>query len=207
MHGSAIRRTNATLRLTPCRSRDKPELLLARIDAAGSDGAVIVRVLDEKAGEAATGLLRRCGREARILAPAMDSSAIARNSAWFLSADCAGLVALEGLGPPAREDVRQVLVMNLPPSLEVGADDLGRAGIDGLAASAEIFASARDIDRRLSLPLGSAERERLLRTIAWIENNGCARQFLCRELLTGECGACGNCGWCLSHAAKFIPDE
>ncbi|MDR1611274.1 MAG: hypothetical protein LBT97_00660 [Planctomycetota bacterium] len=207
MHGSAIRRTNATLRLTPCRSRDKPELLLARIDAAGSDGAIIVRVLDGKAGEAAAGLLRRCGREARILAPAMDPDAIARNSAWFLSADRAGLVALEGIDPPARGDVRRVLIMNLPPSLETGAEDIGRAGIDGLAASAEIFASARDIDRRLSPPLGSAERERVLQTIAWIENHGCARQFLCRELLAGACGNCGNCGWCLSHAAKFIPDE
>ena len=164
-------------------------------------------------------LFRKAGRTARMLAPNQTEAEIARCGAWFVGADRPALVVAGDLPLPERPDIRQLFVMNLAPSLLAVQADLDAVGRDFLAANAEFFASGGDRDFRLNGimqagqgendPVGvvaTAKRE-LARTVAWIENDGCARQFLIRELAGEETGPCGNCGWCLGKRGGYLPSE
>lgn len=211
----SARRTNVTVRLTPCRSRDKGRLLWDRLDAGGRDGALVTRVRDPEAARRMLDLLRKAGRQARMLAPNQTEAEQARCAAWFESAERPALAVAGGLAIPERPDIRQIYIMNLPPSLRAALNDLEAAGRDRLDAGAEFFASERDREFRLAETerrspedeYRVAARHDLARAAAWIENDGCARQFLARELFGEAAGRCGNCGWCLGKRGGLMPAD
>ncbi|MDR0362873.1 MAG: hypothetical protein LBJ46_09365 [Planctomycetota bacterium] len=207
MPGSVLDRTNATLRLVPCRSREKPGLLLDRLDAGKPAGAAVIRVRNEKSASDAAAFLMRIRRESRTMAPVMGECELARVASWFKTADNAALIVVEGLPFPERSDIRQAYFMNLPVSLEAVKTDLDAVGLDGLDSRVDVFASARDIDIRLAAVENGAEKDSVKQVVAWMEHDGCARRFLAGHLLGAEAGDCGNCGWCLGRKARFIPWE
>lgn len=127
----------------------------------------------------------------------------ARCASWFAGADRPALVAVGAVPLPARPDIRQCYVMNLPASLALAEADLDAAGKDCLDATAEFFASRRDIDAASD----GAERDALARAVAWVENDGCARQFLALALHGRTTGPCGNCGWCLGKRGGLLPPD
>ena len=187
-----------------------------RLDAGGSDGALVARVRDACAARNMLGFLLKAGRRAKMLAPDQTWAEQARCSAWFADAECPALAVAGGLAIPARPDIRQLYVMNLPPSLREARDDIEAAGRDLLAADAEFFSSGRDHEFRIALAkrdfsgkpdAGAAALRDLARAAAWIENDGCARQFLARELSGRTAGRCGNCGWCLGKRGGLMPPD
>lgn len=207
-------RTNATIRLTPCRTADKGRLLLSRLPEK-PEGAELFRVRDEAAAKGTLDLLRRLGREARILGSLQSPPEQLQTESWFRTAERPALVTVGShTFPGERPDVRAVYVMNLPPSLADASADLAAAGGDGLAADAEWFASGKDRKYRLEeirreFPESALPDriDRLNRAIAWLEHDGCARVFLARELRGETAGVCGNCGWCLGRPVAFLPPE
>ena len=215
MAESAPRRTNVTIRLTPCRNADKGRLLRARLEAARPDGAELFRVKDATAARGLGTLLRRLERDARFLLPEQDEPERLRTAAWFATADRPTLIVAGAFSlPENRSDVRSLHVMNLPVSLVAAAADLAAVGRDGLDASAEFFASESD-RRRLAAGIEAAyagdacrgRLERLNQAVAWLEHDGCARVFLARGLRGETAGVCGNCGWCLGRKGTFLPPE
>lgn len=202
------RRTNVVIRLTPCRSRDKGRLLWNRLDAGGRDGALVARVRDHDAAKNLLDLMNRTSRDTRILAANQSESEQARCVSWFRSADRPALIIAGGCPIPDRDDIRQCYIMNLPPSLAMAEADIAAGGRDALDADAEFFASRRDLEWRLAeaANAGDAVPEEITRVVAWMENDGCARQFLAARhgVTTGKCG---NCGWCLGKRAGLLPPD
>ena len=213
------RRTNVTIRLTPCRSRDKGDFLWRRLDAGGRDGALAARVKNPDAARRMLDMLKRAGRSARMLASNQTEAEQAQCRAWFAGAERPALVVAGDVAIPERTDIRQLYVMNLAPSLLAVLADLDAVGRDLLAANAEFFASMGDRDFRLDWIAAAsrgeddpaeavmAAKRELARVTAWIENDGCARQYFVRELFENSIGPCGNCGWCLGKRGSYLPPE
>lgn len=217
---SFSKQTNSTIRLTPCRSRDKGRLLWARIDARERTGALAARVRDQRAAKNMFDLLAKTGREVRILSRNQSEPEKARCETWYQTADRPALVVVGDTPVPERPDIRQMYVMNIPPVLSAALADIEATGRDGLLADIEFFASERDRDLRLAeidaLTKNESNtsqshlenlRKELTDSIEWIENDGCARQFLHRHVFSLDSGVCGNCGWCLGKRAGLLPRD
>lgn len=182
--------------------------MLAQLEGNPPAGAELYRVRDAKAAQRMADLLKSVGREARIVEPGNK-----RVAAWYAAGGTALVAAGDAVFPDSRKDVRRLSVMNLPPSLEAAVADLRMAGADGLLAEADFFASSEDREYRLleiekkNMPVKAraAAMRRLALAVGWLEHDGCARDFLSRQL-TGEArGPCGNCGWCLGRRGAFLP--
>ncbi len=200
--------TNSVIRLTPCRSRDKGRLLWARIDARERTGALVARVRDQRAAKNMYDLLLKTGRQVRILSSMQSEPEQARCETWFQTADRPALVVVGNTPIPERADIRQVYIMNIPPSLAAAFADIEATGRDGLLADCEFFASERDRDIRLNEINGKENlRNQLAESIEWIENDGCARQYLHSHLHGQDTGVCGNCGWCLGKRSGLLPRD
>ncbi len=214
MADDPLTRTNTIIRLTPCRNGDKTDLLASRLGDA-ADGAELFRVRTADAGAGLLKLLRRHGRNARLLLPNQSNPEIAQTEAWFASADCPSLIVAEPMPlPRLRQDVRSLFLMNLPPNLRAAYDDIAAAGNDGLDSAAEVFASRQDHARRFDLFEQHFTSAQLLEKVhelnecvSWIEHDGCARVFLARRLFGKKANICGNCGWCLGRRLGFLPQD
>lgn len=214
------KQTNSAIRLIPCRSRDKGRLLWVRIDARERAGALVARVRDQRAAKNMFDLLAKTGREVRILSRSQSEPEQARCETWYQTADRPALVVIGDTPVPDRQDLRQMYIMNIPPALSAALADIEVTGKDGLLADIEFFASERDRNLRLAEidALAKAEpdggqsdqenlRKELADSIEWIENDGCARQFLHKHLFGLDTGVCGNCGWCLGKRGGLLPRD
>ncbi len=209
---SFLQRSNVTIRLTPCRSRDKAALLWSRLDSIGVDGALVVRTMDQRNSKEMLDLLRRTGRECRLIASNQTESEQLACRSWFETHPSPGLVVSGNMAIPPKNNIRQTYLMNLPDSLFSALQDIEATGCDSLTSSCEIFASENDRLARLKA-LESEAREpdaakhSLLEVIRWVENDGCARQFISSALYGQASCPCGNCGWCLGKRGGFLPQE
>ena len=212
-----VYRPNILLRLTPCRDRDKLELLLARLPGLDG-GGMLIRIRTMEGAEALARKIAAAGFACRHVGPGQTQAERLRAEAWFKSEAEAILVVAEPVRLPKRPDARRLFAMNLPPSLPEAIRDIGAIGRDGLMASADFFASETDRKSRLAVlaeadeALPSAKRRRaelaredIVQAVAWIEHQGCAWEALCRELGSPIPGPCGNCGWCLGRRTGLLP--
>ncbi len=183
--------------------------MLGQLEGNPPAGGELYRVLDAKAAQRMVDLLKSAGREARVY-----EAGSKRVAGWFADGGSAALVAVGSTAfPDVRKDVRRLCVMNLPLSLEAAVADLQLVGADGLLAEADFFASAEDREYRLleiekkNWPTGerTAAARRLGLAVGWLEHDGCAREFLSRQLGGETSGPCGNCGWCLGRRGVFLP--
>ena len=117
-----------------------------------------------------------------------------------------------------KPDVRFVAHLNLPKSLEAYYQETGRAGRDGLPATAWMAYGLQDVIMLRQMVDGSeagAERKRLeIRKLdamlGYCELTACRRQALLAyfgETLAGPCGNCDNCldppeSWDATEAAR-----
>jgi Superfamily II DNA helicase len=207
------RRTNATIRLTPCRNDDKGRLLLSRLPEK-PEGTEVYRVRDDVAAKGSMDMLKRIGRDVRILAPLQSPPEQLQTESWFQGAPRPALILVGNTPPPTcRDDIRSFYIMNLPPTLSDAEADLEAVGRDGLAAEIEFFASGKDREHRLEAIRRdhpeNTRRENIARlndVVTWMEHDGCARVALARLLHGIDVGVCGNCGWCLGRPAAFLPN-
>jgi ATP-dependent DNA helicase RecQ len=109
-----------------------------------------------------------------------------------------------------KPDVRFVLHVDLPASIEAYYQETGRAGRDGLPAEALMIYGAEDIALRrrfIGESEASEERKRtehrkLDALLGFAESSQCRRQVLLRYF-GDDCQPCGNCDVCLDPPETF----
>src|SRR5262249_28255172 len=179
-------------------------LELLRTEHAGDAG--IVYCLSRSSVEATAEFLVRSGIEALPYHAGLDSGTRAANQARFLREDGLIMVATIAFGMGIdKPDVRFIAHLDLPRSVEGYYQETGRAGRDGLPATAWMAYGLQDVVllRKLidSSEGDEAHRRRLAghlnAMLALCETIECRRgQML--GYFGEKAGSCGNCDTCLT---------
>jgi ATP-dependent DNA helicase RecQ len=197
-------RPNICYRIVP-KSEPRRQLLeLLRTEHDGDAGIVycLTRASVEQTAEFLTGN----GITALPYHAGLDARTRTANQARFLREDGMAMVATIAFGMGIdKPDVRYVAHLDLPKSVEGYYQETGRAGRDGLAATAWLAYGLADVVQQRKLidtsEGGEAHRRRLSRhldaMLALCETVQCRRAQLLGYF--GErSAACGNCDTCLS---------
>ncbi|MCK9997309.1 MAG: DNA helicase RecQ, partial [Candidatus Krumholzibacteria bacterium] len=136
----------------------------------------------------------------------------AANQKRFLNEDAVVIVATIAFGMGIdKPDVRFVLHLDMPSGLEAYYQETGRAGRDGLPATALLTYGLQDVVlRRRMLESSGAddlhkriERQRLEAMLAYCELVTCRRQVLLNHFGDDLPEPCGNCDVCLAPPETF----
>ncbi|MGE0120733.1 MAG: DNA helicase RecQ [Dongiaceae bacterium] len=114
-----------------------------------------------------------------------------------------------------KPDVRFVVHLDLPKSLEAYYQETGRAGRDGLPSEAFMLYGLEDVAKLRQLLEASdapdaqkqVERRKLDSLIGYCETARCRRQVLLSYFGETLAGACGNCDTCLEPVETFDGTE
>lgn len=155
------------------------------------------------AGKGLTALPYHAGLSAEIRATHQDR---------FLKEDGVIMVATIAFGMGIdKPDVRFVVHLDLPKSIEAYYQETGRAGRDGLPASALLLHGAEDSAKlRRMIEEGNGdeqrkqvERRKLEALTGFCASAGCRRQALLGYFGEQRPGPCGNCDNCLTPPELF----
>lgn len=142
---TGFHRQNLTLRTTPVLAADRDALLLERLRDAPA-GPAIVYVTQQKTAEDVAAALAHAGLPARAYHAGMEDDERARVQDAFLTSPDAVVVATIAFGMGIdKADIRKVIHYNLAKSLENMAQEIGRAGRDGLPALCESLVCTGDL--------------------------------------------------------------
>jgi ATP-dependent DNA helicase RecQ len=181
--------------------------LLAFLDAEhrGDAGIVYCRTRD-KVDEVAAWLAAK-GRTALPYHAGLEASVRARNQDQFLKEEGVVVVATVAFGMGIdKPNVRFVVHLDAPRSLEAYYQETGRAGRDGLPADAWMTYGMADVTALSGLLAGSdldetqkrIERHKLNALLGYCESARCRRQVLLGYFGEREHAPCGNCDTCLT---------
>ena len=201
---SSFDRPNICYRIVPKAEPRRQLLELLRAEHPGHAG--IVYCLSRASVEQTAEFLTDNGIGALPYHAGLDARTRTANQARFLREDGLAMVATIAFGMGIdKPDVRYVAHLDLPKSVEGYYQETGRAGRDGLAATAWLAYGLADVVQQRKLidtsEGGEAHRRRLSRhldaMLALCETVQCRRAQLLGYF--GErSGACGNCDTCLS---------
>jgi ATP-dependent DNA helicase RecQ len=188
-------------------AKDEPrKQLLSFIRAEHPDDAGIVYALSRKSVEATAEFLSGNGLNALPYHAGLDAGLRARTQARFLREEGVIIVATIAFGMGIdKPDVRFVAHIDLPKSVEGYYQETGRAGRDGLPATAWLAYGLQDVvqqRRMIDTSAGSPAHRRQLSThldamLALCETVHCRRVNLLRYF--GQPSErCGNCDTCLT---------
>jgi ATP-dependent DNA helicase RecQ len=197
-------RPNIRYRIEPKAEPSRQLLELLRTEHPGEAG--IVYCLSRASVEKTADFLMRNQITALPYHAGLDAGTRAANQARFLREDGVIMVATIAFGMGIdKPDVRFVAHLDLPKSVEGYYQETGRAGRDGLPATAWLAYGLQDVVQQRKMIEGSegdtAHRRRqsahLDAMLALCETVECRRSQLL-GYFGQEAGACGNCDTCLS---------
>lgn len=188
--------------------KHKPrEQLLALIEQRHPGDAGIVYCLSRRKVEETAIWLAGRGVHARPYHAGLSDGARADNQAWFLAEDDAVIVATVAFGMGIdKPNVRYVAHLDLPKSIEAYYQETGRAGRDGLPASAWMAYGLADVVAVRQMVSSSEADEtrkqlevsKLNALLGYCEVTTCRRETLLRYFSDHFEGPCGNCDVCLT---------
>jgi len=197
-------RPNIQYRIAPKNAPQQQLLELLRSEHAGDAG--IVYCLSRKSVEQTADFLTQSGIPALPYHAGLDTRVRAANQSRFLREDGIVMVATIAFGMGIdKPDVRFVMHLDLPKSVEGYYQETGRAGRDGLPSTAWLAYGLQDVmqqRRMIDQSEGDAEHRRRLgmhldAMLALCETVECRRVQLLAYF--GESSSpCGNCDTCLS---------
>jgi ATP-dependent DNA helicase RecQ len=142
---ASFHRANLELHSTPCRSEDRRDLLLDRI-ARRPPGPAIVYVTLQRTAEELASFLASQGYPAEAYHAGLGDEVRPAVQERFMASTDRIVVATIAFGMGIdKANIRLVLHYNLPKGPESYAQEIGRAGRDGLPSRCDLFACPEDL--------------------------------------------------------------
>ncbi len=193
------------IRYTVGEPQNPKEAMLAFLDAHHVGEAGIVYCLSRKKVEQTAQWLNDHGRKAVAYHAGLPAATREQNQKRFLREDGLIVVATIAFGMGIdKPDVRFVVHLNLPKSIEAYYQETGRAGRDGLPSNAWMAYGLQDVINLRSMMAQSdadeqhkrVENQKLETMLGLAELTTCRRQSLLSyfgDVLDAPCGNCDNC--------------
>jgi ATP-dependent DNA helicase RecQ len=201
---SSFNRPNIQYRITE--KTQAREQLLELIETEHPSDCGIVYCLARNTVDRVAAWLVKKGRNAIAYHAGMPAEARARNLDRFLKEDGVIVVATIAFGMGIdKPDVRFVAHLDLPKNLEAYYQETGRAGRDGLPATAWMAYGVQDVvmlRQMLDQSTGAdaykrVEYQKLQSMLGFCEVTSCRRQVLLAYFGETLAEPCGNCDVCL----------
>ena len=185
--------------------------LLDFLKGRAADESGIVYCLSRRKVEETAQFLNDNGYKALPYHAGMESAARSRNQDKFLKEERTIIVATIAFGMGINKpDVRFVAHLDMPKNIEAYYQETGRAGRDGLPATAWMVYGMQDVVLQRQMIENSdmpEEQKRVVRhkltaLLSYCETAQCRRQILL-EYFGDDKGACGNCDVCQNPPKTF----
>ncbi|MCG5233753.1 DNA helicase RecQ [Xanthobacter oligotrophicus] len=210
---SSFDRPNIRYRIEP---KANPRAQLRAFLDAHADEAGIVYCMSRAKVEATAEILSTEGRTALPYHAGLDADTRARHQDRFLKEEGVVMVATVAFGMGIdKPDVRFVVHLDLPKSIEAYYQETGRAGRDGLPSEALLLYGVEDVAKLIQFVESSdspesrkrVERGKLDALLGLCETVSCRRQVLLKYFEEDLAEPCGNCDTCLSPPRTFDGTE
>jgi len=206
-------RPNIRYRVPP--KTDERGQLLEVIESHKGESGIVYCMTRKSVDRVAQALADR-GWPALPYHAGLDKAVRDRHQDRFIKDDGVIVVATIAFGMGIdKPDVRFVVHLDLPKSLEAYYQETGRAGRDGLPSDAVMLYGLEDVTKIRQLVAGSEapeaqkqiERRKLEALIGFCETTQCRRQVLLSYFGETPAGPCGNCDTCLEPVESFDGTE
>ena len=198
------------IKLSVSQKQDARSQMLAFLEEQGSESG-IVYCLSRKKTEETAEFLSKMGYKALPYHAGMDPTERTANQSTFMTEEAVVMVATIAFGMGIdKSNVRFVLHLDLPATMEAYYQEFGRAGRDGQPAAALMLYGLSDLhmrrrfidDEEVENNHKSQQHKRLDALMAYCETTVCRRIPLL--LYFGEkAQPCGNCDTCL-HPVETV---